>query len=122
MVKVNASTASTYNISKDACGWTQNGATGQYNYYIIGSVNVNGAVTLTYTNPSKKSSVIKINTSAGVSSVYLSTDSKATSGKASGTSFEYGTVYGFVKMSSTNQMAHNIPNNWTCVHYDGSTY
>lgn len=122
MVKVSANTASTYNISKDACGWIQNGATGQYNWYIIGSVKVTGAVTLTYTNPSKKSSVIRINTSAGVSSVYLSTDSKATSGKASGTSFEYGTVYGFVKMSSTNQMAHNIPNNWTCVHYDGSTY
>lgn len=124
MVKVNASTASAYNISKDACGWTQNNASGQYNWYIIGSVSVTGAVTLTYTNPSKKSSVIKINTSVGVSSVYLSTNSEATSGKASGTSFEYGdgTVYGFVKMSSTNQMAHNIPNNWTCVHYDGSYY
>ena len=121
-VKVNASTASTYNISKDVCGWTQINATGQYNYYMIGSVNVTGAVTLTYTNPSKKSSVININTTAGISSVYLSTDSKATSGKASGTSFEYGTVYGFAKVAGSSLSDYNIPGSWVTVNYDGSYY
>jgi hypothetical protein len=66
--------------------------------------------------------VIYISTSAGVSSVYLSTNSTATSGKSSGTSFEYGTVYGFVKMSSSNYNAYNIPKSWTYVTYSGGYY
>jgi hypothetical protein len=122
MVKVNASTASTYNISKDTCGWSQTGSTGQVNYYVIGSVNVTGAVTLGYIIPSKKSSVIYISTSAGVSSVYLSTNSTATSGKSSGTSFEYGIVYGFAKMSASNYHTYNIPSSWHYVTYSGGYY
>jgi hypothetical protein len=111
MVKVNASTASQYNISKDACGWAQNNANGQYNWYIIGSVYVNGAKTLSYTNPSLKSSKIYISGGTDISAVYLSKTSTATSGDASGTSFTYGTVYGFVKITGTNQAKYNIPSN-----------
>ena len=60
--------------------------------------------------------VVTITAGDGISSVYLSSSSTATSGSASGTTFPYGsTVYGFVTLNRNLLSSITLPSGWTAV-------
>jgi len=56
--KLTGSDGSIYNFSE--AGWTQIHTNGQYNWYRIGSITVNGTASISYTTPSLKKSTISI--------------------------------------------------------------
>lgn len=102
--------------------WTNtftNGSATGYTYNVTYNLEnqtfqtITGALTITATTSRTANNyAVSIAAGTGVSSVYLSTSSTATSGSASGTSFAYGsTVYGFAVLTA----GYNAPSGWTLV-------
>lgn len=100
-------------------GWTLVSGTANSNgaIYRVGSKVVTSAQNFGTVSATVNTYAVTIAKGTGVSAVYLSTNSNATSGSASGTKFNYGsTVYAFATLSS----GYSASSGWTLV--SGSTY
>lgn len=97
---VKNSDTTSYNYVFSSISWSPSGST------ITGATTVTGVATR-YSRP-----YVYITAGTGVSSVYTSTSSTATSGNASGTRYDRGsTVYGFAVLST----GYNAASGWTLV-------
>ena len=121
----NVDYGTTYYIKPTAYGVTN----AQYTYtWVSGSATTTTVTYSSHANITYKQSrtlnkyAVTISAGTGVSAVYLSTSSTATSGSASGTTYDYNTtVYGFATLANnTAQYTYTAPSGWTLV--SGRTY